>query len=324
VENMNHVKLGATGLLVSRLALGTAAFGLDRYGIPAPGNRSVERAEAMEMLACAADQGVNLFDTAPGYGTSEEILGSALAARKECVFATKVAVPGDVEAISNVELARKVNASLDHSLRALRRDVLDIVQIHNATSSILARGEMIECLEKARDQGKLRCIGASVYGEEAALAALRTRKIQVLQIAVSVLDQRMRRTVIPEAAAQGVGILSRSALLKGVLTEKAQWLPGRLSQLTEASRRALAAFDSTWKTLPSMALRFCVSLPGVDSVLSGIRNRAELEDCTTALARGPLEPERLQKAFTLGLDDEGLLNPTHWKLEEIDTHLAQL
>ena len=321
---MNYLSLGATGLRVSRLAVGTAAFGLDRYGIPGPGNGRVDRAEAMEMLACAADKGVNLFDTAPGYGTSEDLLGSALADRRECVFATKVTIPEDLETISNAELIRRVNASLDHSLRALRRDVLDIVQIHNATVSILQQGEMVECLERMREQGKVRYIGASVYGEEAALAALRTGKIQVLQIALSVLDQRMCGTVIPMAMERGVGVLSRSALLKGVLTEKAQWLPERLSKLTDASRRALATFGSTWETLPSMALRFCVSLPGVDSVLSGIRNRAELDDCMTAMACGSLDPDVLQQAFTLGLDDECLLNPTNWKLEEIDTHLAQL
>ena len=217
-----------------------------------------------------------------------------------------------------------MSTSIDNSLRALRRETLDIVQIHNATVPVLQDGSMLACLEKAREQGKVRHIGASVYGEEAALAALETGKIEVLQIAVSLLDQRMRYRVIPKAKEMGVGILTRSALLKGALTEKARWLPRDLEELTAASQRAQISLGASWQTLPALALRFCVSLDGVHSVLSGIRTRAELRDCVRALEDGPLAPELLERANSLALDDERLLNPTNWKLEEIDTNIAQL
>jgi len=90
---MQFVELGASGLRVSRVGVGTAAFGLEHYGIPTPGEEAVNAAKAVATLRAAADSGINFFDTAPGYGPSEEILGEALARYPDCILATKVPVP---------------------------------------------------------------------------------------------------------------------------------------------------------------------------------------------------------------------------------------
>ena len=325
---MDYIQLGATDLRVSRLGVGTAAFGLDRYGITAPGEGSVDPAEGIANIHRAVEGGVNFFDTAPAYGRSEELLGEALADHKDCLVATKVPIPENIldnkDEISQSELTQRVNKSLDESLRRLRREVLDVVQIHNATVHILQQGNMVCCLERAREAGKLRYIGASVYGEEAALAAIRTGKIQILQVALSLLDQRMCEKVIPEARAGGLGVLTRSALLKGALTKRAQWLPPGLQALSRASERAVRELGVHWKSLPSMALRFCLSMEGVHCVLAGVRNSAEVDDCLAACAAGPIAPGLLTKAYGLALSDELLLNPSHWRLEEFDTREAQL
>jgi len=321
---MDYIQLGTTDLRVSRLGVGTAAFGLDRYGIPTPGEGSLDPAESIVNIHRAAAGGVNFFDTAPAYGRSEELLGDALADHKDCLVATKVPIPENVDEISHSELTRRVNESLHESLRRLRRETIDVVQIHNAGVQVLRQGDMISCLEGAREAGKLRYIGASVYGEEAAMAAIRTGKIQVLQIALSLLDQRMRNKVIPEARAAGVGVLARSVLLKGTLTKRAQWLPPSLLALSQASERAVTELGTCWEALPGMALRFCLSVDGVHCVLSGVRNSAEVEDCLAACAAGPIAPTLLAKAYGLALSDERLLNPSHWQLEKIDTYQAQL
>jgi aryl-alcohol dehydrogenase-like predicted oxidoreductase len=321
---MDYIQLGATDLRVSRLGVGTAAFGLDRYGITAPGEGSVDPAEGIANIHRAVEGGVNFFDTAPAYGRSEELLGQALADHKDCLVATKVPIPGSLDEISQSELTRRVNESLDESLRRLRREVLDVVQIHNATVRVLQQGKMVSCLERAREAGKLRYIGASVYGEEAALATIRTGKIQILQVALSLLDQRMCEKVIPEARTAGLGVLTRSALLKGALTKRAQWLPPGLQALSRASERVVSELGTCWESLPSMALRFCLSVEGVHCVLSGVRNSAEIDDCLSACAEGPIAPVLLTKAYGLALSDDLLLNPSHWRLEEFDTREAQL
>jgi len=316
---MQVAELGASGLRVSRVGLGTAAFGLEHYGIPTPGEDAVDAVKAAVTLRAAADNGINFFDTAPGYGPSEEILGEALVRYPDCILATKIPVPEGVNAMPAAEVSSMVNASIDRSRRALRREVLDVVQIHNATLEILANGPFMDCLERARSDGKVRFLGASVYGAGTALAAIRTGKIQVLQLAASVLDQRMCGQVIPEAEQAGVGVLTRSALLKGALTKRARWLPDSLRPVAEASARVVAGFHTTWDDLPLMALRFCLSLPASQTVLVGIRSETELQACLRAEALGPLSHEMMDIAHSLALNDEQLLNPSFWRLEESDT-----
>src|ERR1700674_2813656 len=321
---MDYIQLGAADLRVSRLGVGTAAFGLDRYGITAPGEGSVGPAEGIANIHRAVEGGINFFDTAPAYGHSEELLGEALADHKDCMVATTVPIPENINEISQSELTQRVNEFLAKSLRRLRREVLDVVQIHNASVHVLQQGNMVSCLERAREAGKLRYIGASVYGEEAALATIRTGKIQILQVALSLLDQRMCEKVIPEARTGGLGVLTRSALLRGALTKRAQWLPPGLQALSRAGERVVRELGVRWKSLPSMALRFCLSMEGVHCVLSGVRNAAEIDDCLAACAAGPIAPGLLTKAYGLALSDEFLLNPSHWRLEEVDTREAQL
>lgn len=315
---MQYVKLGETGLKVSRIGIGTAAFSLERYGIPTPGEDAVDASSAIDTIQAAVAAGVNFFDTAPGYGPSESLLGEALTQLPECVVATKVPVPEGIGSMSRAELQRRVDTSLDNSRRALRRDVLDVVQIHNATATVLLDGCLVECLQQARQLGKLRFIGASVYGTSTALEAIQTGQIEVLQLAVSMLDQRMCGRVLPEAEQAGIGVMTRSALLKGALTKRAWWLPDSLRPVAEASARAVTGLETTWEELPSMALRFCLSLPAAQTVLVGVRSLAELHACLAAEGAGALPGISLKVAHSLALDSEQLLNPSFWHLEESD------
>jgi len=290
---------------------------LEHYGIPTPGEEAVDAGKAASTIRAAAEGGINFFDTAPGYGPSEEILGEALAGYPDCILATKIPVPDG--AMSAADVARMVSASLDKSRRALRREVLDVVQIHNATLAVLGSGPLMDSLERARDDGKVRWLGASVYGAGTALAAIRTGKIQVLQLAASILDQRMCGQVLPEAERLGVGVLTRSALLKGALTKRARWLPESLRPVAEASARVVAGLKTSWDELPAIAVRFCLSLRAAQTVLVGVRSAAELQECLKAEAAGPLPPDMLEIAHSLALNDEQLLNPSFWRLEESDT-----
>ena len=305
---MKYRQLGRTGLTVSAISLGTVSLGID-YGINAPGQfGQPDELSAIRLLQQAADRGVTLIDTAPAYGTSERLVGCALGPNPRAIIATKVTPP-----LHGSSVRVGIDASLENSRLALGRDTLDIVQIHNATVEMLARGEAIEALVAAKQRGEVRFIGASVYGEPAAMAAVECGQFDVLQIAFNVLDQRMLTKVLPAAAAAGVGVLVRSALLKGALTPKAQWLPGPLGRLRAAAEQARDLLaDGSWEALPKAATRFCLSFPSVSSVLMGARTLAELDAAVQAEAEGPLGGRVLADTARIALDEEQLLNPSYW------------
>jgi aryl-alcohol dehydrogenase-like predicted oxidoreductase len=297
--------LGRTGLTVSALSLGTVSLGVD-YGIRAPGAfaRPAEE-EGIRLVRAAIDCGITLIDTAPAYGDSQRIVGRAAGRDPRVIIATKVAP-------SHLTLSH-IRTSLESSLRALDRDVLDIVQIHNATREMMDEGAVTQALLDAKRRGLVHILGASVYGEEAALAVIRSGEYGVVQVALNVLDQRMMRTVLPAAEAAGVGVIVRSAFLKGALTPKAQWLPEALAPLREAAARARDVLvGGSWDRLPDAAMRFCLSVPHAASVLAGVRTVTELDEAIAAEAAGPLDASALAMAAQLALTDERLLNPSHW------------
>jgi len=313
---MDYRPLGKTGLDVSVVGLGTVSLGVD-YGIKAPEElgRPAE-ADTIRLLQKAADAGINLFDTAPAYGESERLLGQALRSHPQCYIATKVPVPTETNGSSmqSSQLQRAVYTSLENSLRALQRDMLDIVQIHNATVDVIAQGKIAEVLLKAQRQGKVRFLGTSVYTEAEAMAVIEAGCFDVLQVPYNVLDQRMATKVFPAAVQAGVGLIVRSTFLKGVLTAKAKRLPLELTSLRQAAERVMEILAGSWQSLPEAALRFSLSAPLVATVLVGVRTFSELEQALKALEAGPLPTELLAKIPASTLEEERLLNPSYWSV----------
>lgn len=308
--------LGNTGLTTSVLALGTVALGVD-YGIRAPGQFGVPDAAAARDLLCrAADAGVRLFDTAPNYGCAEQRLGEALGAREECLFATKINHPRDPSGqwLSGRALSDFVEGSITQSLEHLRRERIDVLQIHNASIEVLARDDFLEVLLREQARGRVQVLGASVYREEELMAVADSPVSGLVQAGFSLLDQRLRHRALPALSGVGGAFLARSVWLKGALTEKSRFLPDELSDLREAATRVVEGFGIDWSELPQLALRFCLGEAGVSAVLIGPRTRGELEAALDALDDGPLSPAEQALAHQLALDDPWLLNPANWSV----------
>ena len=312
---MKYRQLGRTGLTVSALSLGTVSLGID-YGIAAPGAfQRPSEDDAVALVRAAVDRGITLIDAAPAYGDAERIVGRAVGRDARVLVATKIRPLQDAGPRSDVVsgFSRTVIPSVESSLRALRREVIDILQIHNATCDMIAGRELTDTLLDAQRRGLVRVLGATVYDEVAATAVIVSGVFGVIQIAFNVLDQRMMREVIPAADAAGIGILVRSAFLKGALTPKASWLPHALAPLRDAAARARDALaNGSWDDLPRAAMRFCLSAPHVASVLTGARTVAELESALAAEADAQLDRDAMSVAATLAIDDDALLNPSRW------------
>ncbi len=304
--------LGRCGLEVSLLGVGTVSLGTP-YGLPAAeGQGPPPRQEAVAMLREAADAGITLFDTAPAYGEAEAILGEALGNRPECLLATKVGVPpGNPDRHA---LAAFVRKSLDASRRVLRRDVLDLVQIHNATEAVIRGGGLAEILLAEREAGRVRLVGATVYTEAEALAAIRAGVFHVIQVPFNGLDRAMADRVLPEATRAGIGVVARSVYLKGALTPRARQLPEALTPLREAATRLVHTVAGSWEALPGVALRYCLGVEGLSCVLVGPRSSLELRQALRAVAQGPLPPETRTRVEAVRVEDRTLLNPVNWPI----------
>lgn len=302
-------ELGRTKLRVSGLALGTVALGTP-YGFESQaGPRQPTADAAIGLLRHAVSSGITLFDTAPTYGTAESLVGAALSGDDRAIIATKVTVPlsGD-----DAALRRSIRESIERSRSELGRDVLDIVQIHNATPATLAQAAVTGELREARERGIIRFLGASVYTPDEAIVAIATGWVDMLQVPFNLLDQRVAARVLDEAKNAGVGVLTRSALLKGALSERATTMPAGLEGLRIGAERARVALKTTWRELPEAALRFCLSDERVSSVLIGASNVAELDQALAAAKAAPFTPEVRAVAGGLALSDERLIDPRLW------------
>lgn len=308
---MNYRRLGRTGLRVSSISMGTAALGME-YGIRAgAGTHPPPPREAARLVHAAVDGGVNLFDTAPRYGDAEERLGLALRDHPGCLVATKIdgrsrgAEPDE-------DRRRRIENSLATSLGRLRRETLDLVQIHNAGAADFRDSVLVDALRSAQLRGQVRFLGATVYEPEMALAALECAAIDVIQIPCNVLDRRFLAAAVPAAGAAGIGVIARSILLKGALTPTARHLPPELSALRSAAGLVAQAAGGTLDDLPGIAIRGCLGVAGLDTLLLGMRSVAELETALAAEAQGPLPASQASALEAIRQTDTAMLDPSTW------------
>ncbi|MBS60181.1 MAG: hypothetical protein CL606_02570 [Anaerolineaceae bacterium] len=312
---MQYRTLGSTNLSVSVLSIGTVELGMD-YGIGSPDNvEHPDEKESIDLLRSAISSGVNLFDTAPSYGDSEIIVGKALGEQGGCYIATKVSGVRSSQSISHQNNYHwDIANSIELSLQNLHREYLDILQIHNADVNDFTNSKLISGLEQAKEQRLINCIGATVYGSDNALAAICSGIVDVIQIPLSVLDQRLVSTVLPEAISANVGVIARSVLLKGALTSKAKYLPYELHPLREAVNHCRSKLGVSWDQLPEYAIRYCLGVVGVHSILVGVRSHDELNYALDAVKLGPLTETDMNLVSDLGLMEENLLNPFYWNI----------
>lgn len=230
---MEYVKLGSTGLDVSRLCLGCMTFGEPQAGVY---EWTLGEADSRPIIKHAVDLGINFFDTANAYsaGTSEIILGNLLSEftrREEVVVATKVFLPPQMlngtPAPNSKGLSRKaIMTEIDASLKRLGMDYVDLYQIHRWDYGTPIE-ETMEALHDVVKAGKARYIGASsmaawqfAKAQEVARQHHWTRFVS-MQNYVNLLYREEEREMIPLCRDQGVGLMPWSPMARGRLTRPA-------------------------------------------------------------------------------------------------------
>jgi aryl-alcohol dehydrogenase-like predicted oxidoreductase len=296
-------RLGRTGLTVSEIGFGCGPTGgLLIRGTPA---------ERREALACALDLGINYFDTAPGYGTgaSESNLGESLQSlRASAVVATKVALDWD----SLGDIQGFIERSVEDSLRRLRRQEVEIIQLHNrvapqraprasagtgallALEDVLDGGGVLEAFERLRTRGLVRFLGCSAFGGDMSLVQrlIESGRIDLLTLHYSMLN----RTAWSDAAADSESDyrrMGRRAAAREMGTVALRVLEGG-AMLTQgggarASVRSVTAILAGAGIDPAEgAVRFALSNPDVSAVLVGFSNRGQIRSAARCSDLGPL------------------------------------
>jgi len=210
-----HRPLGSTGLNVSPLGLGTVKLGRDQ-GVKYPnGFKIPDDHEAQMLLKLARDLGINLIDTAPAYGTSENRLGPLLRGqRHEWVIVSKVGEEFEGGQSRHDFSAAHTRLSVERSLKRLETDFIDLVLVHSDGNDVAVLNDsgVYEALAELKQQGKIRGYGFSGKTVEGGLLALREGDCAMITYN---LNEQTERPVLDYAASHGKAILVKKALASG-------------------------------------------------------------------------------------------------------------
>jgi aryl-alcohol dehydrogenase-like predicted oxidoreductase len=253
--------------------------------------------EAGRVLGAVLDSGINLIDTSVDYGNSEELIGRYVGHRRDEYFlASKcgcpLTTPPDATPPYQHDFSpANVRAGIEQSLRRLRTDRLDLVQVHMSPSqAVMAAEHTVETLQSARDEGKVRFIGMSGIlpnlPDHIAMGAF-----EVFQIPYSAV-QREHEDLITAAAETGAGTLIRGGAARGAPAEDKAWRRGPLGLDQGVGQRRWET-SGVAELLDGMSpiefvLRFTLSHPALSSTIVGTSSVGHLAANVAVAEKGPL------------------------------------
>ncbi len=308
-------EFGNTSLRVSELGLGCARIG---------GVFQSDSKGFLDLLSFAFDSGITFFDTADMYsqGESESLIGKALSKKRDrIVIATKAgySLPsrrrwaGRVKpllrpvvrllklrrdqlpassrgALSQNFSPQYLQRAVEGSLRRLRTEYVDLLQLHSPPLEVVERGEWLPALEELQRTGKVRYFGVAVDSIEVGLAALRYPAVASIQFTLNLLEQAGANELFPAAKRHGAGGIARECLANGLLVKPLADidLKGYCSSPEQEQQRARQLADlqresqANGGTVLGRALAYPASVPGVSVSLLGARNVEQLRGLLAA------------------------------------------
>ncbi|HEV3382600.1 MAG TPA: aldo/keto reductase [Trebonia sp.] len=272
-----------------------------------PRGPEIDDETAGKLLNAVLDGGINLIDTSPDYGRSEELIGRFVGHRREEFFlASKCGCLVDIPADATPPYPHdyspaNVRADVEQSLRRLRTDRLDLVQVHMSPSKAqLEENRTVETLRELREEGKVRFIGMSgILPHLADHIAMDV--FDVFQIPYSAV-QRDHEDLITEAVDHGAGTLIRGGAARGAPSEEKNWSTGPLTQAAGVGQRNWEAgglddlLRQSGLSKMEFTLRFTLSHPGLSSTIVGTSSPAHLLGNIKVAEQGPLPADVYEEA----------------------------
>jgi len=308
---MQYRTLGRTGLHVSTLSLGGAAFG-GQYG-------AVTAADVGATVGAALDAGVNLIDTSAFYGAgrSEELLGEALAGRRDRVILCTKA--GRLSRSEFDFTPAGMRASVEGSLRRLRTDRVEILLAHDIEfagdyDSVFT--ETAGVLQALKAEGKCRFVGMSGLPLGLLRQAIERCDLDVVisYCHATLQNGRLRSELLPTASQYGVGVINASPLAMGLLTPGGppQWNPAPAA-IRDACRSAADHCAARGTSLATLGMQFAFAQPDLPTTLTGTSRPSELHANLNAMATPP-DAQLLAEVLAILAPVQGQSWPTgNWR-----------
>jgi aryl-alcohol dehydrogenase-like predicted oxidoreductase len=287
---------GNTGLLVSPLTFGAWSIGGPaEMGGKQIGWAGVNDADSLDALRAAADAGINLFDTADAYGRghSERLLGQAFrgALRDQVLISTKAGMVDDPAGFKLDFSRQHLTQACEGSLQRLGTDRIDIYLLHLVVDGYPLTDDIRATLDDLRRAGKIRHFGVSVQFPHQGIEQLEKHFGDSMMIEYSPLKRTGVEDVLARARQQGVGVITRGALEKGLLSGKyavghrfpADDVRSRIP--TDYIDRLLARVERLKSTtnLLAAALQFQLAHAGVSTITVGMKTRQQVRENVNAL-----------------------------------------
>jgi aryl-alcohol dehydrogenase-like predicted oxidoreductase len=275
---------GKTGMELSVLGFGGAEIGFE----------GVEGPEVERLLHAALDAGLNIIDTAECYVNSEELIGDAVGKRRSDFYLFTKCGHKD-QTFADAWSGSEIEHSIERSLKRLKTDYLDLVQLHSCGKSTLEKGEVIEALQKAKKAGKTRFIGYSGDSHDARFA-IETGAFDTLQTSVSIADQECIELTLPLARQKNMGVIAKRPIANAAWRYKA--LPDQeyhrpyWERLQELS---YSFINGDAKKSAETALRFTLSVPGVTTMIVGTTKPGRWQENAELVRKGALSAEEFEQ-----------------------------
>lgn len=275
--------------------LGTAQLaGL--YGV----TRTKPVIEPEKLLLAAWEMGFSALDTARSYIGVEEVIGAS-------------GWPGQIH--SKLAGEHDVDESLHQSLKALRRDNLDILYFHDP-SVVEDRPEVVAKTKELLIPRYAKWLGVSVYSPAQFTKAVDIPAVDAIQVPMNILDRRLSEEALEKAATHKL-IYARSIFLQGVLLSNPHELPGFLSGFAQSLEVISQLSNDSGLSQIDLAVGWVVSRPGLKGLVVGVESVQQLREIGRALKRGPLDKGVIRLIEEIRPPHEDLLDPRKWDTSHV-------
>lgn len=306
---------------ISRMTLGTAQLGF-KYGIanvkgkPSPGS-------SFEIIEAAVRGGITCVDTAPGYGDSEEIIGSFLTSQScppDCNVVTKLPALDLMPGTTFADIHYAVRKHVINSLQRLRSKRLSIYLLHRASDLDSYGGMVIDSLLRLKKEGLIGILGVSVYTPEEVKRALEIDALEAIQIPINIFDQRLIRCgLLDKIEERKCIVFARSVFLQGLFFLPESHLPPGLKLAMKPLAQLKELCSEHNRNIAEVALAFVRDLPGVTSVIVGAETPGQVLENIELMSCPRLAPRLYNQIMTCFAElPVEIINPSLWNLNDCE------